>query len=193
MQLEQIRQDYPRLVRLIPRLLARLHEGLVLIRYPREPITIFLDELSALHDHVVDEHRRAQAEARAAALAQQDRVESIPGDLSGAIGAPADGSAGHWQPADQSVGAWVELLLGGEWVRAQLTWIGHNRNLFMFVSGAGLAHAMSRRTMDRLMTQERIRVVTPSYDLLIESGMAPLMADVSDDGPVDPDTGSSAG
>ncbi len=192
-QLEQIRQDYPRLVRLIPRLLARLHEGLVLIRYPREPITIFLDELSALHDHVVDEHRRAQAEARAAALAQQDRVESIPGDLSGAIGAPADGSAGHWQPADQSVGAWVELLLGGEWVRAQLTWIGHNRNLFMFVSGAGLAHAMSRRTMDRLMTQERIRVVTPSYDLLIESGMAPLMADVSDDGPVDPDTGSSAG
>lgn len=192
-QLDQIRQDYPRLVRLIPRLLARLHEGLVLIRYPREPITIFLDELSALHDHVVDEHRRAQADARAAAAAQQDREESVPDELRGGTDTPAGGSSGHWQPAEQSVGAWIELLLGGVWVRAQLTWIGRNRNLFMFVSGAGLAHAMSRRTMERLMSQERIRVVSPSYDLLIESGLAPLMADLPDDATADPDNGSPAG
>ncbi len=182
-QLTQIRQDYPRLVRLIPRLLARLHEGLLVIRYPLEPITIFLDQLSALHDQVMDEHRRAVSSARAAASAQQD-IDSEdelapPGtDVSPSASTSSDAPVGHWQPADQSVGAWIELLLGGEWVRAQLTWIGHNRNLFMFVSGAGLAHAMSRRTMDRLLSQQRIRVVTPSYDLLIESGVAPLAAEL---------------
>lgn len=153
-QLQQVRKDYARLVRMLPRLLARLNEGLMLIRYPREPITLFLDELSALHDKVLEDHRRAVAHARASA-----------------------GAPGEWLPAEQEVGALFELMLGGEWVRARLTWIGHKRNLFMFVSGSGLSHAMSRRTMDRLQAQQRIRVLEPAFDLLIDSGVAPLAAE----------------
>ncbi|MEO8543982.1 MAG: DUF1631 family protein [Burkholderiaceae bacterium] len=190
-QLELVRQDHARLVHMIPNLLARLNEGLMLIRYPPEPIAIFLDDLSALHDKVLDEHRRALAAARAAARelgAIEDAPDSI-GDLpdapdseapldSGIVPLPLTGGDSVLQetyiPSDQSVGAEVELMLDGAWVRAKLTWIGRNRKLFMFVSGAGLAHAMSRRTMDRLQTQGRIRVVVPVFDLLLESGVAPL-------------------
>lgn len=163
-QLPLVRLDYARLVRMLPRLLARLHAGLLLIHYPREPITLFLDGLSALHDTVLEDHRRAMATARASGSGVR-------------AGRHPDGDANEWLPSEQDVGAMVELMLGGEWVQTRLTWIGHNRNLFMFVSGSGLSHAMSRRTMDRLQAQERIRVLIPSFDLLIESGIAPLGAD----------------
>ena len=168
-QLPLVRQDHARLVRMIPRLLARLHEGLMLIHYPQEPVTLFLDDLSALHDKVLEDHRRAVASARSSPQASR------------AVARRADDSPNAWLPSEQEVGALVELMLSGEWVEARLTWIGRNRNLFMFVSGTGLSHAMSRRTMDRLQAQERIRVLAPVFDLLIESGKAPLAADDSRD------------
>ena len=76
------------------------------------------------------------------------------------------------------LGSSVDLLLGGTWVRAELTWISHNRNLFMFISGAGLAHAMSRRTMDRLETQGRIRVVAAAVEVDLE--LEDLVGDAPD-------------
>ncbi|MEO7939460.1 MAG: DUF1631 family protein [Burkholderiaceae bacterium] len=164
-QLPLVRLDYARLVRMLPRLLARLHAGLLVIDYPPEPITLFLDELSALHDKILEDHRRAMATARASGYDARPSARY------------ADGDPNEWLPSEQDVGAMVELMLGGEWVQTRLTWIGRNRNLFMFVSGSGLSHAMSRRTMDRLQAQERIRVLIPSFDLLIESGVAPLGAD----------------
>jgi hypothetical protein len=195
-QLDRVRQDHARLVRMIPKLLARLNEGLMLIRYPPEPIAIFLDDLSALHDKVLDEHRRARAAARAQGLLDDapDSISDLPEAPDSEAPAdsgivplpPSDGDSvlqETYLPSDQSVGAEVELMLDGAWVRAKLTWIGRNRNLFMFVSGAGLAHAMSRRSMDRLQAAGRIRVVVPVFDLLLESGMAPLAPLPSDTEP----------
>jgi len=193
-QLRQVRQDYARLVRMIPRLLARLHEGLLLIRYPQEPITLFLDQLSALHDKVLEDHRRAVAGARSLghATARELSTADLTRDVElGDTGmgtlepvpsvASVDDGRNDLAPADQAVGARMALQLGGEWVPARLTWIGRNRNLFMFVSVSGLSHAMSRRTMDRLQTQGRIRVLEPAYDLQIESAYAPLAPDDPDD------------
>lgn len=196
-QMHLVRQDYPRLVRMIPRLLARLHEGLLLIRYPQEPIALFLDQLSALHDKVLEDHRRAVAAARALEVGAESELSASDALRDGDIGdigdtgmgalepVAADTTEDAWRddlaPGDQAVGARIALLLGGEWVPATLTWIGRNRNLFMFVSASGLSHAMSRRTMDRLQSQGRIRVLEPAYDLLIESGFAPLASDSADD------------
>lgn len=193
-QLHLVRQDYPRLVRMIPRLLARLHEGLLLIRYPQEPIALFLDQLSALHDKVLEDHRRAVAAARALEVEADSELAASDALREGDIGdtgmgalepVAADTTEDAWRddlaPGDQAVGARIALLLGGEWVPATLTWIGRNRNLFMFVSASGLSHAMSRRTMGRLQSQGRIRVLEPAYDLLIESGLAPLASDSADD------------
>ena len=166
-------RDYARLVRLIPRLLARLNEGLVLIRYPREPISVFLDELSALHEKGLESHRRALVAARAMAQVRADLVAAVPDTVSGetepeprtgqverrARPRKADGPARQITGARElQVGDWVDLMLGGSWVRAEMTWVSPNRSLFMFVSGAGLAHAMSRRTMDRLQSHERLRL-----------------------------------
>lgn len=69
---------------------------------------------------------------------------------------------GDTEPArDQElrVGTWVEILIKGEWVRAQLTWCSPHATLFMFTSVGGTAHSMSRRTLDRLRTTESVRIV----------------------------------
>ncbi len=190
-QLPQIRQDYARLVRLIPRLLARLNEGLVLIRYPQEPISIFLDELSALHDKVLEDHRRAIAAARAAGARRATEAvdapvdesqpttgtqDTAPSDHHGRARAARPSEDGMVAPRDLMPGSTVDLLLAGVWVRAQLTWISRNRSLFMFISGSGLAHAMSRRSMDRLEAQGRILVVATSsaVDLDLDQAIADI-------------------
>ncbi len=69
---------------------------------------------------------------------------------------------GDAEPArDQElrVGTWVEILIKGDWVRAQLTWCSPHATLFMFTSVGGTAHSMSRRTLDRLRATESVRIV----------------------------------
>jgi len=68
-----------------------------------------------------------------------------------------------WNAADLAIGCWVELQLKGEWVRAQLTWASPHRTLFMFISGKGLAHSMSRRTMDQLRSRGFMRIVSERH------------------------------
>jgi len=65
-----------------------------------------------------------------------------------------------WSTESLNTGAWVDLALGGAWVRAQLTWASPHRTLFMFISGSGMAHSMSKRTMDRLRGLGLIRMVS---------------------------------
>jgi len=57
-------------------------------------------------------------------------------------------------------GAWVDLLIEGQWVRAQLTWASPHGTLFMFLSANGLAHSMTRRTLQRLRSSDVLRVVS---------------------------------
>jgi hypothetical protein len=71
-----------------------------------------------------------------------------------------DAEPSPWSVADLAIGSWVELMVQGGWIRAQLTWASPHLTLFMFVSGKGLAHSMSRRTMDRRRAQGLIRVVS---------------------------------
>jgi Protein of unknown function (DUF1631) len=74
-------------------------------------------------------------------------------------------SAGHasahiWNAHNLVIGSWVELHLKEKWIRVQLTWASPHRSLFMFVSGKGTAHSMSRRTMERLRSRDLMRVVS---------------------------------
>ena len=84
----------------------------------------------------------------------------LEADLPAGAPAFADAEPSPWSVSDLHTGSWVELMLQGNWVRAQLTWASPHRTLFMFVSGQGLAHSMSRRTMDRRRVQGMIRVVS---------------------------------
>lgn len=65
-----------------------------------------------------------------------------------------------WTAQSLVTGSWVDLALAGQWVRAQLTWASPHRTLFMFISGSGMAHSMSRRTMERLKDKGLIRFVS---------------------------------
>lgn len=75
-------------------------------------------------------------------------------------GAPVSST---WNTAELAIGCWVELQLKGEWVRAQLTWASPHGTLFMFISGKGLAHSMSRRTMEQLRTNGLMRIVSERH------------------------------
>lgn len=63
-------------------------------------------------------------------------------------------------PADLDTGAWVDLKVQGEWVRAQLTWTSPRGGLYMFISAKGLAHSMTRRTLERLLGNDALRIVS---------------------------------
>jgi len=65
-----------------------------------------------------------------------------------------------WSVDGLTTGSWVDLALAGNWVRAQLTWASPQRTLFMFISGNGMAHSMSRRTIERLKKSRLIRLVS---------------------------------
>jgi hypothetical protein len=60
---------------------------------------------------------------------------------------------------EMRVGTWVEILIKGDWVRAQLTWCSPHATLFMFTSVGGTAHSMSRRTLDKLRSGNQLRIV----------------------------------
>jgi hypothetical protein len=124
------------------------------------------DEFNADSDSLISELGLDDAnEAGSVWVAEHEANEAgylpegaiIPQDQ-GTTGLPSS-----WNASDLAIGTWVELMLKGEWVRAQLTWASPHRTLFMFISGKGLAHSMSRRTMDRLRNRGLMRVVAESH------------------------------
>lgn len=56
-------------------------------------------------------------------------------------------------------GSWVDLYSRSEWLRARLVWAGTKGSLFMFVSGGGQPHTMTRRSCLRLVRERLLRPV----------------------------------
>jgi hypothetical protein len=69
-------------------------------------------------------------------------------------------ASGSARELDLSTGAWVNLRTQGEWVRAQLTWTSPRGGLYMFISASGMAHSMTRRTLDRLLGAGSLQIVS---------------------------------
>ena len=170
------RQPARRLAQMVPTLLARLREGLGRIDYPAELSQRFFDSLMALHasalQGVSDEATQALAEAAPAQpadaepwLAEGEVQDSgwLDGDSVAAeemLAEVGDLTAPEPRPATElRTGTWAELLVNGEWTRVQLTWASPHGTLFMFTALAGTAHSMSRRTLDRLRAQGKLRIV----------------------------------
>jgi len=213
-QAKLAQRNRERLVKLVPNLLVKLRQGLMLIEYPEERIPRFFDELIALHEKAFEGPRAPKPKPSAPAAMPEDlggpmqglevqELDEMPEDFSDesdsliselglaeAADAEAPWVAEHeaseagyipegevlppeqtgaappprpWSSADLAIGTWVELAVKGEWVRAQLTWASPHGTLFMFISGKGLAHSMSRRTMDGLRTRNLMRIVAESH------------------------------
>jgi hypothetical protein len=184
-QLKLARRNRSRLVAMVPGMLVTMRQGLGLINYPPERITTFFDELITLHEKAFEGARPVAVEGDATVaegetvapatvepegfwVGDQEALDSgflpEPTDIELDFTAPAEvpetEELQDWTTDSLITGSWVDLALGGVWVRAQLTWASPHRTLFMFISGAGLAHSMSRRTMDRLHRMGLIRLVS---------------------------------
>lgn len=186
-RLRLARRNRARLVQMVPGMLVKMRQGLSLISYPQERMAVFFDELITFHEQAFDGARpAAPTQDATTAAAQESAVRSVglpPDELwmvedeaadSGYLDEmpampvdevehpetpdPADQQS--WSADSLNTGSWVDLALGGQWVRAELTWASPHRSLFMFISGGGMAHSMSRRTMDRLRSFGLIRLVS---------------------------------
>jgi len=60
---------------------------------------------------------------------------------------------------DLAPGAWGELLVNDNWLRVQLTWASPHGTMFMFTSGIGTTHSMTRRLFDKLVRAGSLRVI----------------------------------
>lgn len=180
-----------RLVELVPHLLVRLRHGLQLIGYPEERIPVLFDALITLHEKAFEGRRMAPAANAAEPQAQaaggpvvQDNVMDLPELLdedgywvaqdeaqeSGYVATDDRDQPGAdvqraWSAVQLNPGAWVELMVDQAWLRAQLTWASPHRTLFMFISRGGVAHSMSRRSMERLRMSGRIRLISDGHVL----------------------------
>ncbi len=187
-QLKLARRNRSRLVDMVPGMLVKMRQGLGLISYPEERIPVFFDELITFHEQAFEGARPAPAadtsdsKATAADVSVVDSVglpvdefwmaeddASDSGYLHGApqripeveeSEVPDPAAQMAWSAQSLITGSWVDLALGGVWVRAQLTWASPHKTLFMFISSGGMAHSMSRRTMDRLRGLGLIRLVS---------------------------------
>jgi hypothetical protein len=93
-----------------------------------------------------------------AAQSEPLAADSVPAEAGVAAAQQA-----AWSIDRLNTGSWVDLALSTGWVRAQLTWASPHRTLFMFISGAGMAHSMSRRTMERLKEKDLIRLFSDGH------------------------------
>lgn len=184
-QPQLIRNNPARLLATMPDLLATMRKGLLLISYPQERMSSFFDALISFHEKELELPHAAEARSSeslaelAGNKAQDEATESFwmpPREaadsgfmdalsVSQPIAEDARDAAPSedrrvWQVDLLTMGAWVDLMVGAEWVRAQLTWASPQRSLFLFISGTGSTHSMSRNTLDKLKEAGRIRLVT---------------------------------
>lgn len=191
-QTKLARRNRSRLVAMVPGMLVKLRQGLDLVSYPHERIAVFFDELIAIHEKAFEGPRSAPVSQNAALTAESDGDgDAVQPDASSEgmwVAQEEAGGSGFeveqeglsdkfvppaeepelpeiqdWSTDNLTTGSWVDLALGGEWVRAQLTWASPHRTLFMFISGSGMAHSMSLRTLNRLHNMGLIRLVSDGH------------------------------
>ncbi len=193
-QPELTRKNVGRLVRLIPKLLSKLREGLAMIDYPAMQTSAFFDLLMKLHQHAFraapadareprpqparkvvlrddDEPWIAPSEARESGF-MESAVDPVADDQPVTDAAPTDMLAAPLpspsppepaSPVDVSrmaIGAWVELLVAGSWERTQLSWASPHGTLFLFTNSFGSTQSMTRRSLDKLLAQGAMRVIS---------------------------------
>lgn len=185
-QPDRTRKDVGRLTKLVPRLLSGLREGLGLIGYPSARTSVFFDVLMKLH------HQAFQPPVKEAPAAADNGLDaSLLGNQDHWV-APAEAEASGFMalPDEQVVdlpkevpvkpvspvgsvslklGAWVELRAGGAWQRVQLSWISSHGTMFLFTSVGGKTQSMTQRLFERLLAEDKLRVVSEQASMVEEA------------------------
>ncbi|MDP2075978.1 DUF1631 family protein [Hydrogenophaga sp.] len=178
----------PRLVKIIPGVLRTLREGLDSIDYPREQAESFFQALMGLHEAAYKTQRAEPpqdsppsqqgdfdlepwmqpAEARDTGFMDDIAPESLPDTQPSFVDTQPlqrdwvelKAEMAAQQPVSQlSVGTWVDMWQEGQAVRCQITWASPHGTLFLFAGPHGRSLSMTRRGLDRLIEQDKLRVV----------------------------------
>jgi hypothetical protein len=178
----------PRLVKIIPGVLRTLREGLDSIDYPREQSESFFQALMGLHEAAYKTQRAEPpqdappsqqgdmdlepwmqpAEARDTGFMDDIAPESQPDTQPSFVDTQPlqrdwvelKAEMAAQQPVSQlSVGTWVDIWQEGQAVRCQITWASPHGTLFLFAGPHGRSLSMTRRGLDRLIEQDKLRVV----------------------------------
>ncbi len=72
---------------------------------------------------------------------------------------PPGGGAASSLSAVLPVGTWVDIVQDGQAMRWQITWASPHGTLFLFTGGGGRSLSMTRRGLERLIEQNRMRVI----------------------------------
>ena len=180
---ELARKNIAKLTRLVPKLLAKLREGLQLIDYPSLKTSAFFELLMNLHQQAFKPVAGTPEAPRVSGLHPSLLAQADPWlapaevEASGFMELPQDLLA---QPAvapvellpvleaplvppaaiSLPVGAWVEMRVNEGWVRTQLSWASPHGTLFLFTSVYGKTQSMTRRSRDKLLANGTLRVVS---------------------------------
>ncbi|MDM7941427.1 MAG: DUF1631 family protein [Hydrogenophaga sp.] len=178
----------PRLVKIIPGVLRTLREGLDSIDYPREQAEAFFQTLMGLHEAAYKTQRAEPppdatpsvqfeddlepwmqpAEARDTGFMEDMAPESLTDTQPSFVDTQPmqrdwvelKAEMAAQQPVSQlSVGTWVDMWQDGQAVRCQITWASPHGTLYLFSGANGRSLSMTRRGLDRLIEQDRLRVV----------------------------------
>lgn len=179
----------PRLVKIIPKVLRTLREGLDSIEYPREQTEAFFQALMGLHEaayktqraeppvadeplsiqpEMDDEPWMQRTEARDSCLMDDVFLDSPLTSTQPAFletrplqrdWADLKVELAGQHAANLPVGTWVDISQDGQAVRWQITWASPHGTLFLFTGANGRSLSMTKRGLERLQEQNRLRVV----------------------------------
>lgn len=179
----------PRLVKVIPVILRTLREGLDSIDYPRAATEGFFQALMGLHEAayktqrpgVPEDNPPSRQDMEDVSMWMQSQEAKDTGfmtDLPPDTQPPAyentqplppgelpDAQVAETRPMESrlpvelTVGAWFEMPLDGVTTRCQITWASPHGTLYLFNTVSGKSVSMTRRNLDRLIDQDRLRMI----------------------------------
>ena len=174
---ELTRRSPAELAALIPKMIAKLREGLDAIQYPPEHTSAFFDVLMALHQQALRPVKAAVEADQAPSsvppanseirplLEEGDNLWMAPMEakVSGFMEF-TEGDADFAQSnlpaaAMPPVGSWVELKVNDRWIRTQLTWASPHGTLFLFTGASGNTQSMTSRMRDKLIQNGQLRII----------------------------------
>ncbi|MDP2417926.1 MAG: DUF1631 family protein [Hydrogenophaga sp.] len=182
-QLALASRNRPRLIKAIPIVLRTLREGLESIDYPSEPSETFFQALMDLHMAAYKTPRNETppdappsrqfeatpepwmqpTEARDSGFLDDLVMDAKPAFAETQIMQRDWADIKAEMPAPHSqvlpVGTWVDVWQEGQALRCQITWASPHGTMFLFTVADGRSLSMTRRGLERLLDQDRLRVV----------------------------------
>lgn len=188
-QPELTRANVAKLTRLVPKLLAKLREGLRLIDYPSVRTSQFFELLMNLQQQAFKPPSALHPAPEAAGLhpdlllADDPWVAPEEAKVSGfmmlldEVAPVIDPPVALTAELNLPVGSWVEMRFKDVWVRTQLSWASPHGTLFLFTSSYGTTQSITKRSLDKLMANGGMRwvseqpVVQEALDAVVKTAM----------------------